>query len=259
MAPWLDGEQAELERAVIYTYHSRSAARWREGRVLLAGDAAHVMPPFAGQGFSSGARDTANLAWKLAAVLRGAPERLLSTYEAERRPHVAAMQSLAERWGGFVQTSVPWQARTRDRLLGALDGSAPHRFLRTHAKPLPTYSGGAFAVRPRRIPARRHVGSLFPQPTVGTGADTMLLDDALPAGWVMIAASSAPTVTGVPVARLGVDLLDVTGELAGWLAARKATWVLLRPDRFVFACGGVAELAPALAALRRVLGSSSPG
>jgi 2-polyprenyl-6-methoxyphenol hydroxylase-like FAD-dependent oxidoreductase len=80
IAAWLDGECVEVERAVIYTFHARTAARWRAGRVLLAGDAAHVTPPFAGQGLSSGVRDAANLAWKLDAVLGGAPERLLDTY-----------------------------------------------------------------------------------------------------------------------------------------------------------------------------------
>ena len=94
---WLDGESVEIERAVAYTFHTRMAARWRRGRVLLAGDAAHLMPPFAGQGFSSGARDAGNLAWKLADVLAGAPAALLDSYERERRPHVAAMQRLAKR------------------------------------------------------------------------------------------------------------------------------------------------------------------
>src|SRR5438094_7622632 len=91
LAPWITDEQVEIERAVVYTFHARRADRWRAGRVLLAGDAAHVMPPFAGQGFSSGARDAANVAWKLAAALDDAPDRLLDTYEAERRPHVTAM------------------------------------------------------------------------------------------------------------------------------------------------------------------------
>ncbi len=84
---------------MIYTFHTRMASQWRRGRVLLAGDAAHLTPPFAGQGFSSGARDAANLSWKLADVLAGAHHRLLDTYEQERRPHVAAMQRLANLMG----------------------------------------------------------------------------------------------------------------------------------------------------------------
>jgi 3-(3-hydroxy-phenyl)propionate hydroxylase len=159
IARWLDGERARIERAVIYTFHVRTAARWRAGRILLAGDAAHVMPPFAGQGFASGARDAANLAWKLDAVLHGAPDGLLDTYEAERRPHVAAMQLLATRWGGVVQTTRPRLARGRDRLLTALAGTAAGDWLRQHAKPLPTYRAGAFArtPAPASLPARHRV------------------------------------------------------------------------------------------------------
>lgn len=260
IARWLaDGEHVELERAVVYAFHARAAARWRAGRVLLAGDAAHVMPPFAGQGFASGARDAANLAWKLDAVLRGAPARLLDSYEAERRPHVTAMQRLAVRWGGVVQTTAPRRARVRDGLLTALDGSAPARWMTTHLKPLPTYQTGAFASRPSRLPWRRAVGSLFPQPLVDGDDGPALLDDVLPPGWALVSMVPGVVGGGVPVLTLGVDVANPGGELRAWFDRFGATWVLLRPDRFVFACGGeAAAVAPALAALRVTLGAAAP-
>jgi len=262
LEPWLTGERAELERAVIYTFHARTAARWRAGRILLAGDAAHVTPPFAGQGFSSGARDVANLAWKLDAVLRGAPERLLDTYEAERRPHVTAMQRLAVRWGGVVQTTAPRRARVRDRIMDALDGSAPLRWAQGNVKPLPTYGAGAFAERPARFPPRRAVGALFPQPVVGVadGPDGRL-DDIAGAGWVALSrdpgATRALADAGVTTLQLGRDLHDAGGVLRAWLLRHHAAWVLLRPDRFVFACGPAAAVPTALAALRATVGETA--
>ena len=263
LAPWLDGERAEVERAVVYTYHARTAERWRDGRVLLAGDAAHVMPPFAGQGFSSGARDAANLAWKLAAVLAGAPERLLDSYEAERRPHVAAMQQLAVRWGAVVQTRRPRAARARDRLMTTLDGTSPMRWIQQHAKPPPTVPGGAFARRPARVPFRRSVGALFPQPTVGTPDGERRLDDALPVGWVALARtiSAAGTLARaqLPVRLIGTDLTDPAGALTAWLDRHGADWVVLRPDRFVFDCGPAGAAAAAGPALRATLGAVAPG
>ena len=150
------------------------AARWRRGRVLLAGDAAHLMPPFAGQGFSSGARDAGNLAWKLADVLAGAPEALLDSYERERRSHVAAMQRLAKLLGALVQATRPRGVLVRDAYLNAIDGTRLQRLLAENVKPLPTYGDGAFATRPARLAMRRTVGSLFPQ--------TDRLDDRLPRG-----------------------------------------------------------------------------
>jgi 3-(3-hydroxy-phenyl)propionate hydroxylase len=242
LAPWITDERVEIERAVVYTFHARTAERWRAGRVLLAGDAAHVMPPFVGQGFSSGARDAGNLAWKLEAVLRGAPERLLDTYETERRPHVTAMQTMAVRWGGIVQTTRPRVGRIRDVTMEVLDRTGVLDWIQERAKPLPTYGRGAFATRPDRLPFRRRVGSLFPQP--------QRLDDRLGAGWAAVtrSASSADAWRDA-----GVHAVQAAGD--AWLQREGAEWALLRPDRFVFACGGPDELPAAVAALRRTVGT----
>ncbi|MDW5593088.1 bifunctional 3-(3-hydroxy-phenyl)propionate/3-hydroxycinnamic acid hydroxylase [Conexibacter stalactiti] len=238
IAPWLDGETVEIERAVVYTFHTRTASRWRVGRVLLAGDAAHVMPPFAGQGFSSGARDAANLAWKLADVLAGAPVALLDSYEAERKPHVAAMQRLATTMGGLVQATDPRIVRARDALLHAIDGTRLQRWAATNVKPLPTYGSGAFARRPARIPNRRTAGTLFPQ--------SDRLDDRLPHGWAAVAvddlAASLLAEEGLPVHDAGAD--------GAWLRDRGLTWALLRPDRFVFGAGRAEQIGPVCAAWR---------
>lgn len=94
---WLTPEQADIERAVIYTFHSVIAQGWRRGPLMLAGDAAHQTPPFLGQGMCAAIRDVANLAWKFEAIAQGrADDALLDTYEAERSPHVHAFIDLAE-------------------------------------------------------------------------------------------------------------------------------------------------------------------
>jgi 3-(3-hydroxy-phenyl)propionate hydroxylase len=232
IAEWLDGERAEVERAVVYTFHTRMATRWREGRVLLAGDAAHVMPPFAGQGFAAGARDAGNLAWKLAAVLDGAPSALLDTYERERRPHVRAMQRTANLMGALVQTTDPRLARGRDAVLGALDGTAVQRWITGNVKPLPTYGDGAFARRPARIPVRRTVGALFPQ--------TNRLDDRLGAGWAAVVLP-ADTSAMRALSRAGPTVHD-PGSDGAWLRRHGLSWALLRPDRYVFACGAAGDM-----------------
>ena len=245
LEPWISDERVQVERAVVYTFHARTAARWRAGRVLLAGDAAHVMPPFAGQGFSSGARDASNLAWKLDAVLNGAPERLLDTYEAERRPHVTSMQKLAVRWGGVIQTNNPGVGRIRDTAFELLDRSGALHWIQQRVKPLPTFRAGLFATVPARLPFRRAVGSLFPQPTV----DGQRLDDLLGPGWSAVVASDEPSE---PLRRAGLNVVDVGAS--EWLAPQRAQWAILRPDRYVFACGRQAELAHALRALRTMIG-----
>lgn len=236
IAPWVVNERADVERAVVYAFHTRTAKRWRAGRVLLAGDAAHVMPPFAGQGFSSGARDAANLAWKLHAVLGGAPDRLLDSYEHERRTHVRAMQRTANLMGGLVQATRPAAVRLRDGGLHLIDGTAVQRWITSNVKPLPSYDDGAFVRRPARLPWRRTVGTLFPQ--------TDRLDDELGPGWTAVAvdhlAAAACSAAGLVTCDPGPD--------GAWLTERGLTWALLRPDRYVYACGQTADVAAALAA-----------
>ena len=246
VAEWLSpGEIAERERAVVYAFHTRMAATWRRGRVLLAGDAAHVMPPFAGQGFSSGARDAANLAWKLDAVLRGAPSALLDTYEQERRPHVAAMQRTANLMGGIVQSTSPARVRLRDRWLTAIDGTPVQRLIAGNVKPLPTYAAGALARRPRRVAPRRTVGALFPQ--------TDRLDDRLPRGWVAL---TGDTGARTLLEAGGMAVVDPGADQA-WLDRHHLAFALLRPDRFVFAAGDIGAVASAVAAWRSLTGAGS--
>jgi len=101
---WVQPENAEIERATIYTFHSVIAKGWRTGRLMIAGDAAHQTPPFLGQGMCAALRDASNLAWKLQAVLTGiASDDLLDTYESERAPHVQAFIELAVRLGDIIQ------------------------------------------------------------------------------------------------------------------------------------------------------------
>jgi 3-(3-hydroxy-phenyl)propionate hydroxylase len=122
------GTAPGIGRAAVYAFHARISSRWRVGRVLLLGDAAHLSPPFAGQGLGAGLRDAHNLAWKLAAVVRGeAPDALLDTYARERLPHVARTTALALGLGVLVQIRRTRIARLRDAVLPRLAAARPVR------------------------------------------------------------------------------------------------------------------------------------
>ena len=113
---WIEPEAVDIERTAVYRFRGLAARPWRAGRVLLAGDAAHMMPPFLGQGLCSGLRDAANLAWKLDHVItRDAPLELLDTYEAERRPHIVHVTETSIRYGRTVCMLDPEEAAERDR------------------------------------------------------------------------------------------------------------------------------------------------
>jgi 3-(3-hydroxy-phenyl)propionate hydroxylase len=215
-----------LERRAVYRFHGLVAKTWRSGRVLLAGDAAHQMPPFAGQGMCSGLRDAANLAWKLAAVLDGADDGLLDTYQTEREPHVRAFIELAIHMGRVVCTLDPEAAAQRDAaMLAGPQASAP----------LP-----APALGPGHVMAG--AGGLFIQ----TWADGQGLDDVLGPGAWLIARDGAAPEAGMTVVGLAEPRLAGHREaLAAWLGQHGAAAVLVRPDRYVFGAGDPAALAAA--------------
>ncbi|HJQ84390.1 MAG TPA: bifunctional 3-(3-hydroxy-phenyl)propionate/3-hydroxycinnamic acid hydroxylase, partial [Candidatus Binatia bacterium] len=143
LEPWaLHPGNAVLERHAVYTFHARWVDEWRKGRVLLAGDAAHQMPPFAGQGMCAGIRDAANLAWKLDLVLGGkAADGLLDTYPTERIPQVRQVIEFSIELGKVICVADPAQAAARDAAMIATareTGPTP---------PLPTPAIGPGALR----------------------------------------------------------------------------------------------------------------
>src|SRR5438477_8357781 len=115
ISPWVRPDEGTIERAVVYTFHSVIAERWRAGRLLLAGDSCHQTPPFMGQGMCAGIRDASNLAWKLDWVVKErASPSLLDTYQAERSPHVRQYIETAVKLGGMIQTTDPEVAARRN-------------------------------------------------------------------------------------------------------------------------------------------------
>lgn len=240
LKPWNVEGAVRLERTAVYRFHALVARRWRQGRLLLAGDAAHQMPPFAGQGLCSGLRDAANLAWKLGRVIRGqSPDALLDTYQPEREPNVRAIIGMALMMGRTVCILDPQAAEERDRRMLA-DRAAG----RVPAGPAgyPPITEGCI------LPETPAAGWPFTQPVLDDGRR---MDDALPHGaWLF--RTPGPQPAGLPD-----DLIDLpldSPRLAGFepavaslLAGEGVSAALVRPDRYVFGSGEAQDLVRAWA------------
>jgi 3-(3-hydroxy-phenyl)propionate hydroxylase len=233
VAKWIKPEQADIERAVIYTFHSVMAQTWREGRLFLAGDAAHQTPPFLGQGMCAAIRDASNLAWKLDAVLRGrADDSLLDSYCSERLPHVQAFIDLAVKLGAIIQTTDPQAARERD---AKFKGGQPEIF----EFPAPRLGPGLW--RGDSAP----VAQVFPQPML---ADGRLLDAVLGLNFAVIGEHAVLDAATAQTHQRWQDqgavvLAAEAPELQAWLRQYGVRAVLLRPDRYIM---GVAKTAAEL-------------
>lgn len=215
LAPWDVAGAVELERTAIYTFRARIAETWRKGRLLLAGDAAHQMPPFAGQGMCSGLRDASNLGWKLAAIVnQGAPEALLDSYQPERSPNLRGTIDMAMMMGRTVCLTDPVAAAMRDQQMLAVRaaGQSPDG---TVDYP-PITQGLLLAGTPG-------AGAYFPQAVV----NGQRLDDVLGLDHWLIDAARLAEPALAPFAAL----------LTNWLDAHAAEAVLVRPDRHVFGTG----------------------
>ncbi|BBY82701.1 bifunctional 3-(3-hydroxy-phenyl)propionate/3-hydroxycinnamic acid hydroxylase [Mycolicibacterium pulveris] len=258
-------DRVDIIRHRVYTHHSRIAGSFRKGRLLLAGDAAHLMPVWQGQGYNSGIRDAANLGWKLAAVVTGqADDGLLDTYDVERRKHARAMIDLSTMVGRVISPTNRRVAGLRDRLIHAASvlPALKRYVLEMRFKPMPRYQQGAVFHDPNQA-ENSPTGTLFIQPRVDTrDQQNVLLDDVIGPGFAVLCWSNnlravlgdnafgrwkalgAKFIEARPMTQLywpGHDDADVvvvgdkTGALKGWFDTYTDAVLFLRPDRCIAA------------------------
>lgn len=227
VAGWIDPALVDVERAAVYTFHGLIAQQWRAGRIFLAGDAAHQMPPFLGQGMCSGMRDAANLAWKFAAVEhQGAPDALLDTYQLERAPHVRAIVELAVDFGRIICTTDPEVARERDTQMLANQSDEEDAPLGTPVLgdgPAIGPGGGTLSSQPW-IDGRRLDDIVGPRFALITRTP-LAPDDQHRLWWSARAAIlDAQTFPGLQPLLDGADA------------------IVIRPDRYIYAAGKLADI-----------------
>lgn len=293
VSKWVDPEQFHVKRRLVYTFNALVANTWRDRRVMLAGDAAHMTPQFMGQGASSGFRDAANLGWKLSHVLRGhASDALLDSYERERKPHARAMIETSVRLKDAVSMTNPALATLRDwtvTLLKDLPGIGSY-FTQGEFKPKPAYARGEyFGIE--RTSARAPEGTLSPQPEVRTFEGRRVrLDELTGDGWALLGHGVDPRETLSESARvflsrldtrfvtvfaygerpqgLGpvsrdhsdglIEVEDLDGDLLTWLRRSRGgtrAVAILRPDKFAYAVVRADNLNFAVGALQSGLGA----
>lgn len=225
IAPFADPASVEVDRRAVYRFHAVIAHEWRKGRVLLAGDAAHQMPPFLGQGLCSGVRDAANLAWKLDAVMKGeAGDKLLDSYQVERSPHVRSITEMAVFMGKVVCTQDAGKAAARDKDM--LSVSEDRRM-----NPLPPPARLTSGI----VEGDPAAGQVAPEPWLADGKARV--DDLVgyaPVLYVRENIDRDGFAGGGRVVSLA-SLADKDSALAAMMGEAPA--MLVRPDRNVFGLG----------------------
>ena len=218
LRPAITPDEGHIERKAVYSFESKLATRWREGRLMIAGDAAHLMPPFLGQGMCTGIRDVANLAWKLAAVLRWkAPDSLLDSYESERREHTRTYIETAVRVGEMMNS-----AETAEALTHAIrpDGAAQMNSISRDLD---------HAIGPQ---GDEMSGMRMPQPRLDTGE---LLGDAMAGRFAVIGPGEVLETVTLPPENIAVAIsAEAHSEVAEALSDLGIIAMILRPDFYCF-------------------------
>ena len=250
LARWdIRPDNATLERHAVYTFRGAWADVWANGRVFLMGDAAHLMPPFLGQGLCAGMRDATALAWRLAAVIEGsATDTILAPYGAERSGHVQEIIHQAVELGRLICMLDPDEVAARNEQMRA------------------ALKNPALAVKPPPEPRLGNGGSYwFDDPNAGFlsvqgrvrhGGREGLFDDVVGAGWQLLLRDGTDMpplgrrrLPGIVVADFGPsgDTIDLDGTYETWFARLGAAAVLVRPDFYVFGTSSLAEVGALLA------------
>ena len=218
-------------RMATYRFRSLLARKWRKGRLMLAGDAAHQMPPFLGQGMCAGLRDAWNLGWKLDRVLKGhSPASLLDTYEAERSPHVDAVTRMSIEMGRVICVHDRAAAQGRDEAFLSGKVAPPPSF--------PPLLDGLIARKEEGSPFGC-AGALLPHDEIERDGRRLRLDEAAGRNLALV---TRERIDDARLDRLGIVQIvlgkdgwrDVTGKLTGWLETRNDVAYLARPDFYAF-------------------------
>jgi 3-(3-hydroxy-phenyl)propionate hydroxylase len=251
LAPWgVTPENAELERSAVYRFQARWAVEWNKGRCAIAGDAAHLMPPFAGEGMCAGLRDAFALGWRLNAILEGKIGiETLGSYTTERKEHAKHYINFSQELGKIICISDAEQAAERDRVMKA-------ELAARNFTPVPTdicqLGEGAWCAD------TAHAGELSVQGVVEANGKRDRFDQAVGFGWMVLGLDADPALAltadqQAQLARLGgqavkigatgtvCDAVDAEGTYAKWLNGIGASYVLLRPDFYVAATAATPE------------------
>jgi len=264
----------EIKRARIYLHHSRIAEKFQVGRVFLAGDAAHLQPPFFGQGMNSGLRDATNLAWKLAWVVKGyASPKMLESYNNERREHALTMVNFATWIGSFYKPHSFVSEFFRDLFFKSIQKlpGAKDYVLQLKFKPMSRYLEGVVVQNPMLLQRKDNpVGRMFMQPSLMVEDKVVKMDDLIGPNFCVIGVNKDPhevlsaqhrstlpqmgfkTMVVRPSKSIGVfkqenspslEAQDVHGKFRDWLMENpKWSFVILRPDRYLAAVCSADEL-----------------
>ncbi|MFF4838084.1 bifunctional 3-(3-hydroxy-phenyl)propionate/3-hydroxycinnamic acid hydroxylase [Streptomyces sp. NPDC001315] len=245
LEPWdVTPDNAELERSAVYRFQARCVERWREGRGLIAGDAAHLMPPFAGEGMCAGLRDALALGWRLDLILGGkADDALLDSYGAERRVHVQHYIDFSMELGKVICIADPDKAADRDRRmtaeLAASDGTPVDTDIAVLGPGLWHESSP-------------NAGALAVQGTVEADGRTGRFENVVGRGWVLLGRAESPADALTPEqaaalavidARLvhiggpgsGAPVIDTEGTYGAWFDRLGVEFAVIRPDFYVAA------------------------
>ncbi|MCL9806202.1 FAD-dependent monooxygenase [Flavobacterium amniphilum] len=237
----------EIIRKKKYTFYTLLANSWRSGNIFLAGDAAHQMPPFLGQGMCSGIKDAKNLSWKLALACRNnnsSTENLLDSYQAERAPQVKKIIKLAAILGGFIQYSNPVLSPFRNGLLkmfNVLPNKPIDALINKHL----------YGIEIDNFSKLKHslVGKRIPQPKVISVNGELYFDEVCGFNWVVLYRADSKMIPYSSFSLLkfiGVDsnpskfFNRIQSEFfIGWMNRHKVDFVIIRPDKFIFNTGNV--------------------
>lgn len=274
---------ADVVRRQVYAFHARIADTWRTPRIFLAGDAAHLSPPFAGQGMNSGIRDAHNIAWKLASVIDGTcGPKILDTYEQERRPHAQSLINLAVNMGRVMMPSNRLQAKLTQAAFRAmrLVPRVQNYFVQMKYKPQPIYDQGFLFTDPHPLKGR-----MIPQPLVEMpDLSVCNLDDLMSGVFSVVlfginaqtiasevsSSNEAKIISILPKTynadQIGDAELTVGRDLDGLLSEHfnenETTAMIVRPDRYIVAaktvsCG--ADVQALAQGLDRLIGETWSG